>query len=115
MEKTRIRSLILDYGGVISKSQNIDNVNSFLKILEQDDNDFRNVYINKRKNYDNGQLSGEEYWFSILQHYDLEKNDSNLPVLVPMPMPLPAIQLNFSVCNGSRKKRQTVANEWPAA
>ena len=82
MEKIRIRALILDYGGVISKSQNIDNVNSFLKILKQDDNDFRNVYISKRKNYDNGQLSDEEYWFSIVQHYDLEKNDSKVTKLI---------------------------------
>jgi hypothetical protein len=35
MGKTKIRALILDYGGVISKPQNPDNVNNILKILSQ--------------------------------------------------------------------------------
>ncbi len=82
MEKTKIRALILDYGGVISQSQNPDNVNNILQILRQDDNDFRNVYQSKRENYDNGQLSGEEYWLSILQHYGFEQNDSKVTNLI---------------------------------
>ena len=69
MGQTRIRALVLDYGGVISKPQNPDNVNNMLQILSQDDNDFRNVYLSKRENYDNGQLSGEEYWLGILEHF----------------------------------------------
>jgi len=82
MGKTRIRALVLDYGGVISKPQNPDNVNNMLQILSQDHNDFRNVYRSKRGNYDNGQLSGEEYWHSILQHYGLEQNDSKVTKLI---------------------------------
>jgi hypothetical protein len=78
MGKTRIRALILDYGGVISKPQNPDNVNNILQILSQDHNDFMDVYRSKRENYDNGQLSGEEYWHSILQHYGLEQDDSKV-------------------------------------
>jgi len=82
MGKTRIRALVLDYGGVISKPQNPDNVNNILQILSQDDNDFRNVYQSKRENYDDGQLSGEEYWLSILQHYGLDQNDSKVTNLI---------------------------------
>jgi len=82
MGQTRIRALILDYGGVISESQNPDNVNNILQILRQDDNDFGNVYKSKRENYDNGQLSGEEYWLSILQHYGLEQSDSKVINLI---------------------------------
>jgi len=78
MGKTRIRALILDYGGVISKPQNPYNVNNILQILSQDHNDFMDVYRSKRENYDNGQLSGEEYWHSILQHYGLEQDDSKV-------------------------------------
>jgi len=74
MRQTRIRALVLDYGGVISKPQNPDNVNNILQILSQDDHDFRNVYQSKREKYDNGQLSGEEYWHGIIQHYGLELN-----------------------------------------
>jgi len=82
MRQTRIRALVLDYGGVISKPQNPDNVNNILQILRQDDNDFGNVYKSKRENYDNGQLSGEEYWLSILQHYGLEQSDSKVINLI---------------------------------
>jgi len=82
MERTKIRALILDYGGVISKPQNPDNVNNILQILRQDDNNFRNVYQSERENYDNGQLSGETYWLSILQHYGLEQNDSEITSLI---------------------------------
>ena len=82
MGKTRIRALVLDYGGVISMPQNSDNVNNMLQILSQDHNDFMDVYRSKRENYDNGRLSGEEYWHSILQHYGLEKNDSKVTNLI---------------------------------
>jgi putative hydrolase of the HAD superfamily len=82
MGKTKIRALILDYGGVISKPQNPDNVNNILKILSQDESDFRNVYHSKREDYDNGQLSGEEYRLSILQQYGLDQNDSQVINLI---------------------------------
>ena len=82
MGQTRIRALVLDYGGVISKPQNPDNVNNILQILRQDDNDFGNVYKSKRENYDNGQLSGEEYWLSIILHYSLELSDSQVTNLI---------------------------------
>ena len=82
MGKTRIRALVLDYGGVISKPQNPENVSNMLQILNQDDTDFRSVYREKRDNYDNGNLSGEEYWHSILQHYGLEQNGSNVAKLI---------------------------------
>jgi putative hydrolase of the HAD superfamily len=82
MGKTKIRALVFDYGGVISRPQNPDNVNNILQILGQDDNGFRSIYRSKRAKYDNGQLSGEEYWRSILQHYGLESNDSNVTKLI---------------------------------
>jgi putative hydrolase of the HAD superfamily len=82
MGKKRIRALVLDYGGVISKPQNPENVNNMLQILSKDDNDFRSVYRSSRENYDNGQLSGEEYWHGILQHYGLEQNDSKVIKLI---------------------------------
>ena len=82
MGKKRIRALVLDYGGVISQPQNPENVNNMLQILCQDENDFRSVYRSRRENYDNAQLSGEEYWHSILQHYGLEQNDSKVTKLI---------------------------------
>lgn len=74
MGKTKIRALILDYGGVISQPQNPDNVNNILQSLGKSHNDFRQVYRSLRPQYDDGQLSGAEYWTSIVQHYGLEPN-----------------------------------------
>ena len=82
MKKTKIRALILDYGGVISQPQNPDNVKNMLQILKQDDHDFRNVYQGERANYDKGQLSGEDYWRNIYRHYDLEPNDTGIAKLI---------------------------------
>jgi putative hydrolase of the HAD superfamily len=82
MEKKIIRALVFDYGGVISKQQYSENVNNILQILNQDSNDFINVYQSNRDKYDSGQLSGKEYWHSILQHYGLELNDSKITNLI---------------------------------
>ena len=76
MKKTGIRALILDYGGVISKPQNLEHFQEFLQILGIDEERFLEVYYTQRKNYDNGQLSGQEYWIEILQHFGFEANGS---------------------------------------
>lgn len=76
MEKTGIRALILDYGGVISKPQNLDAFQEILLVLGMDENNFREIYYAHRKNYDNGQLSGQEYWLQILQYFGLEAHES---------------------------------------
>lgn len=82
MKKTKIEALILDYGGVISHSQNPDNVKNILQILKQDGYDFRKVYQDTRANYDNGQLSGEEYWHNILRYYGVNANDTEISQLI---------------------------------
>ncbi|MFN2232791.1 MAG: HAD family phosphatase, partial [Anaerolineales bacterium] len=60
MKKTGIRALILDYGGVISNPQNLAHFQEILQILGIEENRFLEVYYTQRKNYDNGQLSGQE-------------------------------------------------------
>ncbi len=82
MGKTKIRALILDYGGVISQPQHPENINNMLQILNQDYSDFKQLYQSKRDDYDNGQLSGREYWLSILQHYGLEPHNSDITNLI---------------------------------
>lgn len=72
MDKTNIRALILDYGGVISLPQNPQNVDNILTSLGKGHNDFYQVYRNWRPMYDDGQLSGVEYWRKILEHYQIE-------------------------------------------
>lgn len=68
--------MILDYGGVISKPQNLDHFQEFLQVLGIDESRFMDVYYAQRKNYDNGRLSGEEYWRKILQQFGLKPNKS---------------------------------------
>jgi putative hydrolase of the HAD superfamily len=75
MNKTKIRALILDYGGVISLPQNPQNVDNILTRLGKERNDFRQVYRSWRPMYDNGQLSGTEYWAKILEHYRIEPDE----------------------------------------
>ena len=82
MTKIKIRALILDYGGVISQPQNRANINNILQCLGQDYDDFMQVYYDLRAGYDNGQLSGQEYWGRVLQHYDLEPNGFDLSYLI---------------------------------
>ena len=72
----------MDYGGVISKPQNFGNVNNILQILRQNDNNFKAIYQAKRENYDSGQISGQAYWASILQHYGLEQDSSKITRLI---------------------------------
>jgi putative hydrolase of the HAD superfamily len=82
MKKTGIRALILDYGGVISKPQNMEHFQEIIRYLGTDENRFLDVYYTYRKDYDNGQLSGKEYWFKILQHFGLEPNESMINDLI---------------------------------
>jgi putative hydrolase of the HAD superfamily len=82
MKKTRIRALILDYGGVISQPQNPDNVNNILQILRQDVGDFRDIYLRERESYDSDRLSGREYWLNVLRHLGLEPSDSKVNDLI---------------------------------
>lgn len=82
MEKTKIRAIILDYGGVISKPQNLDNVDNMIQFLNQDYNEFIKIYLSNRGSYDSGQLSGKEYWQRILQQFGLEFFGSKIDKLI---------------------------------
>jgi len=72
-----IRSLLLDFGGVISQPQNKNHLDNMLKILNQNTSNFEDIYRKFRGNYDNGTLSGEEYWINTINHigYRLNKNE----------------------------------------
>ena len=82
MGKTSIRALILDYGGVISQPQNPENVSHILQILKQAGSGFPEVYRRQRSQYDRAQISGEQYWLNIAQHYGLEPHGFDLARLV---------------------------------
>lgn len=82
MDKIRTRALILDYGGVISQPQNLENMNNILQSLKQDHDDFHQVYRSHRAQYDRGQISGEQYWTTILQHYGLDPSRFEIACLI---------------------------------
>lgn len=82
MPKTNIKALILDYGGVISLPQSSVNVRYILEALSVERDEFREIYLEKRKGYDSGQLSGAEYWLSILQHFDINPENMDINYLI---------------------------------
>jgi putative hydrolase of the HAD superfamily len=78
----KIRSVILDFGGVISLPQKKNFANSVHEILNQKPPDFIEVYGNYRKDYDGGRDSGEEYWSNILRHYGFPVNKQIIEALI---------------------------------
>ncbi len=70
-----IRSLILDYGGVISKPQKNDFTKKVFKILGHESAGFMDAYYQYRGDFDNGTNSAEEYWIRILNQlgYAIDK------------------------------------------
>ena len=77
-DRTTINALILDYGGVISKPQNPENVRRMAELVNQDDDDFRHVYTDKRPQYDSGHLSSNAYWRALLEHFGLPPTPSTI-------------------------------------
>jgi len=82
MSKTKIRALILDYGGVISLPQNITGANNGLQSLKHKYCDFDVVYRRYRAHYDNSQWSGQDYWTNVLRYFGLEPNDADIARLI---------------------------------
>lgn len=82
MGKNKIRALILDFGGVISLPQNSENLYNILQTSNLEHNDFMKVYLNQRANYDNGQITGEQYWLNILQYFGFESKIQKIPSLI---------------------------------
>ncbi|MBN1581433.1 MAG: HAD family phosphatase [Anaerolineae bacterium] len=72
MSKTGINALIFDYGGVISKPQNPENIKRMLELVNQDYDDFMRVYTGLRPQFDSGQLSSDAYWTIVLEHLGIE-------------------------------------------
>ena len=78
----KIRSVILDFGGVISQPQKKNFVEKAHKILKQNPSNLMKVCGNYRENFDNGRDTGEEYWSNILRHYGYPLNKSDIEALI---------------------------------
>ena len=82
MGKTKIRALILDYGGVISLPQKSENVENILRTLNLEYDDFIRIYYNERGAFDNGQVRIEEFWLNFLRECNLESKSDVIPYLI---------------------------------
>ena len=82
MSKAKVRALILDYGGVLSRPQDVDSVKRMAEIVNRDYRDFCQVYRARRAPYDSGLVSGEAYWRGILEHCGIKGDDSHIARLI---------------------------------
>jgi len=78
----KIRSLVIDFGGVLCLPQNKSFVDKVIKILNQVPPNFMKVYRSYRGDFDNGKNTGEEYWSKILRHYGYPLNKSTIDELI---------------------------------
>lgn len=78
----KIRSVILDFGGVIVHPQKKNFVDNINKILNRSPSDFMDVYRGNRTNYDNGRNTGVEYWSNILRHIGYPINKHKIEALI---------------------------------
>jgi putative hydrolase of the HAD superfamily len=81
MSKIGINALILDYGGVISNPQCRANVQCMLELVNQDYDDFMQVYTSRRASFDSGHVSSETYWTGLLEHYGIEPSAATIAQL----------------------------------
>lgn len=82
MSKIPIKALILDYGGVISYPQNLENVNNLCQRLQQSASDFQTIYRSLRAPYDSGHHSAQHYWRNVLQASQLDPNGFAIDELI---------------------------------
>ena len=61
-----VRGLILDYGGVLTLSQDAASVTGMVELLEVEEGLFRRVYRQRRPDFDAGRVSGEAYWRGVI-------------------------------------------------
>jgi putative hydrolase of the HAD superfamily len=82
MSKTKIRALILDYGGVISLPQRSENVGNILQVLNLEHNEFMQVYLSQRRDFDSGQIRAQQFWLNVLGEFGLESKIGDIPYLI---------------------------------
>ena len=67
----RIKSIIFDYGGVLCKPQDRNILKEMVYLASAPDiHEFEKTYYKLRGNYDQGLISGLEYWKQILEKFN---------------------------------------------
>jgi len=62
-----IKTIVYDYGGVISKKQNKELVNEMCKMLKISAQQFFSFYTKERKDYDSALIDAKTYWTKTIQ------------------------------------------------
>jgi len=65
-----IKTIVYDYGGVISKKQNKEFVHKMCKILKISAQQFFSFYTKERKDYDSALIDAKTYWTKTIQLID---------------------------------------------
>jgi len=65
-----IKTIVYDYGGVISKKQNKELVHKMCKILKIPTQQFFSFYTKGRKDYDSALIDAKTYWTKTIQLID---------------------------------------------
>jgi len=82
MKHNQIKALILDYGGVISRPQDPEIVETMFRTLGLTHTDFERVYRKNRTVYDSGHETATEYWLGVLKHFDIEPGRVDISKLI---------------------------------
>jgi len=75
----KLKYIVYDYGGVISKNQNKELVDKMCKILNISTQQFFSFYAKERKDYDSGLIDAKTYWTKTIKLMDrqIELKDIN--------------------------------------
>lgn len=65
-----IKTIVYDYGGVISKKQNKELINKMCKILNIPAEQFFSFYTKERRDYDSALIDAKTYWTKTIQLMD---------------------------------------------
>ena len=82
MKQIPIKALILDYGGVISRPQDPEIVETMIRALGLAHIDFERVYRKNRAAYDSGHETATEYWLGVLKYFDIEPGRVDISKLI---------------------------------
>jgi putative hydrolase of the HAD superfamily len=82
MSKITIRALVLDFGGVISLPQRSENVKNILQTLNIEHDEFMQVYLYQRRDFDQGRIRAKQFWLNVLDELGLESENGKIPYLI---------------------------------
>ena len=77
-----IKTIVYDYGGVISKKQNKELVHKMCKILNISEQHFFLFYTKERKDYDSALIDAKTYWTKTIQLMDRQIELKNIDKLI---------------------------------